>query len=118
MSHKRLLKYHPLIQILVKKKLTNEQFKSLAQSLDYEAIKFICECCKNVISKQYVLSMQKKKRKRFLKLIHSNSKIVKKLCANHNNCAQTRKVIVQKGYGIIIPIRTSVIPLLASLLMK
>ena len=118
MSHKRILRYHPLIELLVKKKISNDQFKSLIKSLNYEAIKFICECCKNAISKQYVFSMKDKKRTSFLKLINSNSKLIKKLCMNRDNCAQKRKVIIQKGYGIIMPILASVIPLLTSLLTK
>ena len=66
MSRKKITKYHPLIVLLTKrKKISNEQFRSLIHSFNSETIKFFCECCKNAISKNYVQSMHRKKRKHF-----------------------------------------------------
>ena len=118
MSRKKITKYHPLIEFITKKKFSNEQFRSLINSFNSETIKFICECCKNAISKNYVQSMHRKKRESFLKVINPSSKLIKRLCKNSENCVEKRKIIVQKGYGIIIPILASVLPLLTSILSK
>ena len=47
-----------------------------------------------------------------------SSKLIKILCKNSENCVEKRKIIVQKGFGIIIPILSSVLPLLTSILSK
>ena len=118
MTRKRLLAYYPLVDLLAKQKFSGDQFKCIIQCLNDDVIEFLCECCKNAISKEYVSSMSKKEKKLFLNVINPHSKIIKKLCGKRTNHARNRKVIAQKGYGFIIPILASVLPLLSSILVK
>jgi len=118
MTRKRLLAYYPLVDLLAKQKLSNDQFKCIIECLNDDVIDFLCECCKNAISKEYVTSMSKKEKKLFLNVINPHSKTIKKLCTKRTNCNRNRKVIAQKGYGFIIPILASVLPLLSSILVK
>ena len=106
----------PLLHLITRKHISCECFVSLVQSLNEEAIKFICECIKNAISVKYVSQFNKKRKSLFLKRLLPNRRILKHLCKKTYSYKKQRKLIAQKGYGFIIPILTAVIPLIASLL--
>ena len=116
MSNANLKKYLPLIRLLSRKNLTREFFTAVVQSLDEPAIKFLCECVKNSTSTQYLSQLDEKKKKGFLKKILPNRKILKRLCRKVKHYSQHKNLLIQKGYGIIIPILSAVAPLIASLL--
>ena len=61
MTRKLLLSYYTLVDLLAKQKLSNDQFKCIIKCPNDNVIEFLCECCKNAISKEYVASMTKKK---------------------------------------------------------
>lgn len=118
MCKKKLKKYLPLLRLLIRKRLPREYFTAVIQSLDDETIRFICECVQNTISLQYVSRLDARKRRFFLKKITPNRKILQGLCKKEKSYKNHRKIIVQKGYGFLIPIISAVIPLIVSLLSK
>ena len=65
MTRKRLLAYYPLVDLLAKQKFSGDQFKCIIQCLNDDVIEFLCECCKNAISMEYVSSLSKYKRNYF-----------------------------------------------------
>ena len=113
-----LKKYLPLIKFLTQKHISRECFVSLINSLDDNTIKFLCECIQNVISSRFVSGLNKTQKSKLLKKNLPNKKIIKHLCKKGNKFASNKKIIAQKGYGIIIPILSAVIPLITSLLTK
>ena len=117
-SVKRLKDYFPLVQLLAQKKVKVQQFKSIIRSINSDAVKFICECCKNVISTSYVSSLPHKKRKSLLRAITPYKTVIKSLCKKRKNYNKNKTLINQKGYGFLIPILTTIIPLIASLIAK
>ena len=86
MTDKKFKKYYPLIEVLAKKRISKDQFSSMIHSLNDPAVEFICECCKNAISKSYFLQMSNKNRKLLYKKVGPSSKIIK-------NYAKSEKVI-------------------------
>lgn len=100
------------------KRFSREYFTGVIQSLDDAAIKFICECVKNVISVNFFSYLNPKQKHKFLGQIEPNRKLILHLCKRKNSYKPHRKIIAQKGYGFIIPILTAVLPLIASLLAK
>ena len=116
MKNKNLNKYLPLLQLLTRKHFTRESFNAIIQSLDDKAIKFICECIQNAISVQHISRLNKRKKKCFLKKIIPSRCVLKYLCKKAKKYTRHRKLIVQKGYGFLVPILSTIIPLITSLL--
>ena len=118
MTKKIAVKYVPLLKFLTQKKISRKCFKSLIQSLDEKAIKFLCECIQNAISIKYISRLNGKKKSSFLKSILPNKKILKHLCKKCTNYKGHRKIIAQKGYGFILPVLSAIVPLITSLLAQ
>ena len=118
MTVKRLERYFPFVKLLVKRKLSIDEFKSLIRSLDNDAVKFICECCRNVISKRYVSTLNPNKKRILIKLLSPHKSFLRSICRKRKNYVVNKKPIIQRGYGLIIPILSTVLPLIFSLLRK
>ena len=118
MSKKSLRKYLPLIKLLTEKQIPRKSFECLIQNLDERAIKFICECVQNAISVKHISSLNGKKKSSFLNAILPNRKLLKNLCEKHKNYKRHRKIIAQKGHGFILPVLSTIIPLITSLLTQ
>ena len=73
MTKKIGVKYVLLPRILTQKQISRKCFKCLIQTLDENAIKFLCECIQNAISIKYISRLNGKKSS-FLKSILPNKK--------------------------------------------
>ncbi|RZD34245.1 MAG: hypothetical protein CXT79_02970 [Thaumarchaeota archaeon] len=80
MSNKKLAKYLPLIELLNKKKISRKCFASLFESFNDDAIKFICECIQNAISRQHFSQLTLKERNFLIRKVRPYKSILKKLC--------------------------------------
>ena len=118
MTVKRLERYFPLVKLLAKKKFSIDEFKSIIHSLDNDTVKFICECCRNVISKRYLTTLKPAKKRKFIRLVTPHKSLLKSICRKRKNYLINKRTISQKGYGLIIPILSTVLPLIFSLLRK
>ena len=118
MTVKRLERYFPLVKLLAKKKFSIDEFKSIIHSLDNDTVKFICECCRNVISKRYLTTLKPAKKRNFIRLVTPHKSLLKSICRKRKNYLINKRTISQKGYGLIIPILSTVLPLIFSLLRK
>ena len=116
MTNKQLRCYFPLIELLVKKHISVNQFKSIISSINDNAIKFLCECCCNAISREYVLSMTSARKRYLLKVINPYKNIIKSLCRRKKYYNKSRRLLLQMGYGFSMPILASILPLLSSLI--
>ena len=116
MSKKSFKKYLPLLKLITKKGLQKGSFVSLISSLDDRSVKFICECIHNSISLRYISKLDNNKKKIFLRRIFPYKNLIKKLCKKRKRFAPCRRLIAQKGFGFIVPILSSIIPLVLSLL--
>ena len=116
MPVKRLRTYFPLVQLLAKKRLSFEQFKSIIHSINPDAVKFICECCRNSISTGFVSSLNGNKKRSFLKVITPHKKLIKSLCRRRKNYTRSKKPIIQRGYGFLIPLLATILPMISSLI--
>ena len=99
MHKKELCKYVPLLTILKGRTLTRSAFKSLMECLDEKAIKFLCECVKNGISKNRVPSLPVSKKNGLLKIVFPYKKLLSKICKKTKKYGRRKKVLLQKGCG-------------------
>lgn len=118
MAVKRLERYFPFVKLLVKRKFSIDEFKSLICSLDNDAVIFICEFCRNLISKRYVSTLNPNQKKILIKLLSPHKSFLKSICRKRKNHVVNKKPIIQRGYGLIIPILSTILPLIFSLLRK
>ena len=118
MTVKRLERYFPLVKLLAKKKFSIDEFKSIIHSLDNDTVKFICECCRNVISKRYLTTLKPAMKRNFIRLVTPHKSLLKYICRKRNNYLVNKWTISRKGYGLIIPILSTVLPLIFLLLRK
>ena len=69
-----------------------------------------------MILSSFVSSLNAKKRKSLLAVITPYKQIIKSLCKKRKNYQKNKASIIQYGYGFIIPILATVIPLISSLI--
>ena len=101
MTRKRLLAYYPLVDLLAKQKFSGDQFKCIIECLNDDVIEFLCECCKNAISKEYVSSMSKKEKKLFLNVINPHSKIIKNFVVRGQITLVIERLLPKKGMDLL-----------------
>ena len=101
MTRKRLLAYYPLVDLLAKQNFSGDQFKCIIQCLNDDVIEFLCECCKNAISKEYVSSMSKKEKKLFLNVINPHSKIIKNFVVRGQITLVIERLLPKKGMDLL-----------------
>ena len=108
-------KYFNLIQFLSSKKIEKKSFQAVINSLDNNTLKFLCECIRNAISKTYVSRLRENKRRLFLKKIYPHKNILKRLTRKVKKYSNRKRIIVQYGYGFMVPILSTLIPLIYEL---
>jgi len=118
MSKKVLQTYLPLLQFITNHRIKPECFISLIKSFDDKTTKFICACIRNLTSKQYIETLDLKSKRKYMKKIIPHKQFLKTLSKRCKSYKLRKQMIVQKGYGILFPILSSIIPLITSLLSK
>ena len=99
MTVKRLERYFPLVKLLAKKKFSIDEFKSIIHSLDNDTVKFICECCRNVISKRYLTTLKPAKKRKFIRLVTPHKSLLKSICRKRKITSWIKERLVKKGTG-------------------
>ena len=105
-----------LIKIIRRIGEDKDQFFSLIQCLDDNSIKFLCESVKNGISVKNVEKLNPKRRRYILKLITPYKSLLRKICKKSKIYGMNKKRLLQKGAGFFIPLISTLLPLVASLI--
>ena len=114
MRKKEVIKYLSLLKILKNTKNDPPKFRCLVECFDEKTVKFLCEGVKNAISKKHVTSLPSKQRKEFLKNLLPRRKLIKKICKKSSHYTRSKKKLIQEGSGFIIPLISTLIPLITS----
>ena len=114
MSRARLRKYLPLLHLLTKKG-NKEQKIALIECLSEDSTDFICECLRNAVSPKFVAQFPNTKRKSLLKKISPYKKELKLLITKKIGKVRRKKILQKGGFLSLLPLLTSVIPMITSL---
>ena len=118
MSRHILKNYLPLLKLLTEHRLPKKCFVPLVECFDDNTIKFLCECIRNAISLNHVSKLTKGHKKRLMRRIVPYKCVIKHLCKKTEKTSAKRKIIMQKGYGFLFPLLSTIIPLVSSLLSR
>lgn len=116
MQKKDIPRYLSLIDILNLIGRDKNKFGALINSLDEKSIKFLCECVKNGISKTHVSNLPSGKKSFLLKIITPHKKLLKKICQKSKRYTHAKKQLIQKGSGFFIPLLSTLLPIITSLI--
>ena len=111
-------KFLSLIKIIRKIGDDEDLFCTLIKCLDEKSIKFLCESVKNGIPRKHVRGLNPRTRKNLLHLITPNRSLLKKICRKSKFYSMNKKKLLQKGAGFFIPLLSTLIPLVSSLISK
>lgn len=121
MNEKHLSK-HLLLLKLIQNNCKNKSdceknYREIIAYLNDSSVKFLCQCVRNItLSKSFKALGAKKEQKLFRKLEPHKDKILK-LIDKKKSIKYKRKQL-QKGAGFFLPLLTTVIPLIGSLISK
>lgn len=119
-TFQKLSKFLFLLQIFRKTcrgRECHKQFHDLVSFLDESSIKFLAECVRNTLSPQRVKSIPSRRRGRLIKALRPHKKEIKEVIKPKIS-SKRRREIFQKGGGWFLPLITTIIPLIASLIRR
>lgn len=116
----KFTKYLYLLQLLQKncKGDCGEKYKKIISYLDEETLNFLAECIRNILAPQTISAVcSKKKRKQIVSKVIPHKKVIKTVIKK-NLPFKKRKKFIQNGGAWFLPLITSIIPLISSLISK
>lgn len=116
----KFTKYLYLLQLLKKncKGDCDEKYKKIISYLDEETLNFLAECIRNILAPQNISVLcTKKKQKQLVSKVSPHKKVIKTVI-KRKLPFKKRKKIIQNGGAWFLPLITSIIPLITSLLSK
>lgn len=118
-NRKRIIKYRTLLEILdnLARTKNTSKFKNFISYLDDDALKFLAECVRNILSPRTFKVLKTENQDSLLKSSAPHKRAIKTFIKAETE-GRKRKGIVQKGGAWFLPLITSLIPLFAGLFKK
>lgn len=113
----KLNKFLYLLQVLKKScrgKDCHKKFHNLVSFLDEKSLQFLAECVRNSLSPNTVERIPSKKRARLISVIKPHKKEIKEIIKPKISIKRKRDIL-QRGSGWFLPLLSTVIPLISSL---
>lgn len=119
-NKEKFKKYLFLLQLLKRncKGDCEDKYKKIISYLDEETLNFLAECIRNILSPQAISAVcSKKKQKLIVGKVLPHKKTIK-TAIKKNLPFKKRKKYIQNGGAWFLPLLTSIIPLISSLIPR
>jgi len=117
-NKQKFTKYLFLLQLLKKNCRGNcdEKYKKIISYLDEDTLNFLAECIRNILNPQTISAVcSKKKQKILVSKVRPHKKIINSVIKK-SLPFQKRKKYIQNGGAWFLPLISTVIPLISSLI--
>lgn len=121
MKKSELEKYILLLQFLKNhcknNKACQKNYQNIISYLNDNSVKFLCQCIRNLLAPRNIKLLGDKKEKRLLRKITPHKTKILKIIDRKTSVSQKRHKL-QSGGAFVLPLLTSVAPLIISLISK